>query len=158
MEVEGVVANPPGHCALLVAAGLRGLALDAQVHDVVAADGTRIHHKVPGPQSHCIPLLHLVFVRLLHFDMLSRVLRIVTDLENRATSFGISIGHVCFIIFCLGHVHILCDFLLCFICAHGLRKKSFLGFNRFGKRDEKKKEIPLKEGVKLIREISSALL
>ena len=36
VEVEGVVAHPPGHGALLASgAGLVGLALDAQVHDVV---------------------------------------------------------------------------------------------------------------------------
>ena len=36
VEVEGVVAHPPGHGALFAGgAGLVGLALDAQVHDVV---------------------------------------------------------------------------------------------------------------------------
>ncbi|KAJ8520660.1 hypothetical protein ON010_g17914 [Phytophthora cinnamomi] len=40
-------ADAPGHCALL-AGGRRlvGLALDAQVHDVVAADGAVVHHDV----------------------------------------------------------------------------------------------------------------
>ena len=38
---------------------LVGLALDAQVHDVVAADGAVVHHDVPGPQRHGVPLLHL---------------------------------------------------------------------------------------------------
>ena len=38
---------------------LVGLALDAEVHDVVATDGAVVHHDVPGPQSHSVPLLHL---------------------------------------------------------------------------------------------------
>ena len=42
-----------------VMAHLVGLTLDAQVHDVVPADGAVVHHDVPGPQSHCVPLLHL---------------------------------------------------------------------------------------------------
>ena len=60
VEVEGVVAHPPGHCALLAGgAGLVGLTLDAQVHDVVPADGAVVHHDVPGPQRARIQLLHL---------------------------------------------------------------------------------------------------
>ena len=60
MEVEGVVAHPPGHCALLAgSAGLVGLALDAQVHDVVPAYGAVVHHNVPGPQGARVPFLHL---------------------------------------------------------------------------------------------------
>ena len=60
VEVEGVVAHPPGHGALLAGgAGLVGLALDAQVHDVVPADGAVVNHNVPSPQGHGVPLLHL---------------------------------------------------------------------------------------------------
>merc|ERR1719384_1035 len=60
VEVEGVVTHPPGNRALLAGgARLVCLALDAQVHDVVAADGAVIHHDVPGPQRHRVPLLHL---------------------------------------------------------------------------------------------------
>ena len=60
VEVEGVVAHPPGHRALLTGGrGLVGLALDAQVHDVVAADGAVVHHNVPSPQGDGVPLLHL---------------------------------------------------------------------------------------------------
>ena len=78
VEVEGVVTHPPGHGTLLASgAGLArvtsltdhlldqvspylvGLALDAQVHDVVPADGAVVHHDVPGPESHSVPLLHL---------------------------------------------------------------------------------------------------
>ena len=78
VEVEGVVTHPPGNRALL-ARGARlehndtmnfltynncvrhlvGLALDAEVHDVVATDGAVVHHDVPGPQSHGVPLLDL---------------------------------------------------------------------------------------------------
>ena len=67
MEVEGVVAHPPGHGAPLAGGrGLVGLALDAQVHDVVPADGAVVHHDVPGPQSNSIPLLHLKPLLVLH--------------------------------------------------------------------------------------------
>merc|ERR1719356_1146155 len=60
VEVEGVVTHPPGHGALLAGgARLIGLTLDAQVHDVVPADGAVVHHDVPGPQGHGVPLLHL---------------------------------------------------------------------------------------------------
>ena len=69
VEVEGVVAHPPGHGALLAGgAGLVGLALDAQVHDVVPADGAVVHHDVPGPQSHGVPLLHLKPLLVLRYD------------------------------------------------------------------------------------------
>mmetsp|Transcript_16529 Transcript_16529/g.39678 ORF Transcript_16529/g.39678 Transcript_16529/m.39678 type:complete len:232 (-) Transcript_16529:279-974(-) len=60
VEVEGVVAHAPRHCALL--ARLRtlvGLALDAGVHDVIAADGTVVHNDVPGPECDGVPLLDL---------------------------------------------------------------------------------------------------
>lgn len=47
MEVEGVVADAPGHSALLAGGrGLVRLALDAQIHDVVAADGAIVHHNI----------------------------------------------------------------------------------------------------------------
>ncbi len=60
MEVEGVVAHAPGHGALLAGGrGLVGLALDTEVHDVVAAYGAVVHHDVPCPQGHRVPLLHL---------------------------------------------------------------------------------------------------
>ena len=45
-----MIAHPPGHSALLASGtGLVGLALDAQVHDVVPADRAVVHHNVPGP-------------------------------------------------------------------------------------------------------------
>ena len=41
------IADAPRHSALLRDnGGLVGLALDAQVHDVVAADGAVVHHDV----------------------------------------------------------------------------------------------------------------
>ena len=44
VEVEGVVAHPPGHGALLAGgAGLVSLALDAQVHDVVPGQWALSH-------------------------------------------------------------------------------------------------------------------
>jgi len=38
---------------------LIGLALNAQVHDVVAANGASVDHDVPGPEGDGIPLLDL---------------------------------------------------------------------------------------------------
>ena len=59
VEVEGVVAHPPGHRALLRGGRrLVGLAFDAQVHDVVAANGAVVHHDVPSPKCDRVPFLH----------------------------------------------------------------------------------------------------
>lgn len=60
MEVEGMVARAPGHGALLVrvGSGIR-LALDAQIHDRVAADGAVVDVNVPRPHGHRIPALDL---------------------------------------------------------------------------------------------------
>lgn len=47
MVVEGMIALTPCHSALvLVGIGIC-LTLDAQIHDVVATDGTIIHRHVP---------------------------------------------------------------------------------------------------------------
>ena len=76
VEVEGVVAHPPGHGALLAGgAGLVGLALDAQVHDVVPADGAVVHHDVPGPQSDGVPLLHLKPLLVLRYNVVLLLVR-----------------------------------------------------------------------------------
>ena len=67
MEVEGVVAHPLGHGALLAGlAGLVGLALDEQVHDVVPADDTD-DLDVPGRQCSRFPLLNSEPVFQQHF-------------------------------------------------------------------------------------------
>ena len=53
-----MVAHPPGHGALLAGgAGLVGLALNAEVHDVFPADGAVVHHNIQGP--HLKPFLVL---------------------------------------------------------------------------------------------------
>lgn len=58
VEMERMIADSPGYCALLrCGRGLVGLALYAEIHDVVPANGTVVHNNVPGPKSHCIPLL-----------------------------------------------------------------------------------------------------
>ena len=47
MEVEGVIADAPCHRALLrCGTRLIGLTFDAQVHDVISANGTRVHNNV----------------------------------------------------------------------------------------------------------------
>ena len=51
------VANSPCDGALLARGGcLVGLAVDAQVHDVVAADGAVVDDDVPGPERNGVPL------------------------------------------------------------------------------------------------------
>ncbi len=61
VKVKGVIAVAPGDVALRrrVGIGLVRLALDAQVHDVIAADGTVVHGDVPRPEGDAAPLLHL---------------------------------------------------------------------------------------------------
>ena len=57
MEMEGMVADPPGDRALFSGGStLVCLTFDAQVHDVVPADGAVVDHDIPSPQCHCIPL------------------------------------------------------------------------------------------------------
>jgi hypothetical protein len=51
------VTNSPRDSALLACGGcLVGLAVDAQVHDVVAADGAVVDDNVPGPERYGVPL------------------------------------------------------------------------------------------------------
>ena len=65
VEVEGMVAHAPRDCALLRRCRcLVRLALDAEIHDVVAADGTVVHHDVPRPKRHRVPFLYLEPVRV----------------------------------------------------------------------------------------------
>ena len=76
VEVEGVVADAPvfgvlggrprekrgiSPCDFAILRGCRRLiclALNAHVHDVVAADGARVDHDVPAPQRHSVPLFN----------------------------------------------------------------------------------------------------
>ncbi len=52
------VANPPGDGALLRRGrSLIGLAVDAQIHDVVAADGAVVDDDVPRPECDRVPLI-----------------------------------------------------------------------------------------------------
>ena len=51
------IADTPGDSALLArGTGLVGLTVNAQVHDVVAADGAVVDHDVPRPESDGVPL------------------------------------------------------------------------------------------------------
>jgi hypothetical protein len=51
------VADTPGNGALFTGRGcLVGLAVDAQVHNVVTADGAVVDDDVPSPEGDCIPL------------------------------------------------------------------------------------------------------
>lgn len=60
VEMESMVADSPCYSAFLTSGrSLVCLAFDAQVHNVVSADGTVVNDDVPSPKSYCIPLLHL---------------------------------------------------------------------------------------------------
>jgi hypothetical protein len=51
------VADTPGDGAFLARSrSLVGLALDAEVHDVVTADGAVVDDNVPSPESYSVPL------------------------------------------------------------------------------------------------------
>jgi len=52
------VAYPPSDSALLRRGrSLIGLAVNAQIHNVVAADGAVVDDDVPRPERNCIPLI-----------------------------------------------------------------------------------------------------
>lgn len=54
------IADTPSDGALLAGGTcLVGLAVDAQVHDVVAADGAVVDDDIPRPQRDCVPLSNL---------------------------------------------------------------------------------------------------
>ena len=66
VEVEGMVTNPPSNSTLLTrSTRLVRLALDAEVHNMVPADGAIIHNNIPGPESDGVPLLDLKSLGLL---------------------------------------------------------------------------------------------
>lgn len=87
MEVEGVVyiaaidrqqcvrhkksafmtrtADTPGYCTLLTGGrGLVGLAFNAQVHDMIAADGAVVHHDVYKAKDTVSSLIYMQFAGL----------------------------------------------------------------------------------------------
>lgn len=60
MEVERVIARPPGYSALFGGATLLvSLALNAKVHNMISANGARIYLDVPRPQRDGIPFFDL---------------------------------------------------------------------------------------------------
>jgi len=60
MKVESVVAHAPGDVALF-GSGRRlvGLALDAEIHNVIAADRAIVDDDVPRPKRNRVPLFNL---------------------------------------------------------------------------------------------------
>jgi len=60
VEMESVIADSPSHCAFFAGGrGLVRLALDAEVHDMVSANGAVVDNNVPCPQGDGVPFLHL---------------------------------------------------------------------------------------------------
>lgn len=63
MEVESMITSTPSHSAFFGGGGLLiSLAFDAQVHDVITANGTRVDLNIPRPQSYRVPFLDLEFL------------------------------------------------------------------------------------------------
>jgi len=90
MEMEGVIADAPGYGAFLAGSRcLVGLAVNAQVHDVVTANGTVVDNNIPGPESDGIPLL----------DFEALLSRVGSCVGLGGLGLGRSIGH-----FNVGHV------------------------------------------------------
>lgn len=91
MKVEGMVTDAPSHGAFIASdRGLVRLALNAEIHNVVTADGTVVDHYVPRPQSHCVPLLD--FEALLLFVLAIGVAGFASLLGDRGGAGRI--GHV----------------------------------------------------------------
>ena len=66
MEVKCMVADPPSNSAFLTGgASLVSLALDTEIHNVIPANCTIIHHNIPGPEGNGTPLLDLEALGLL---------------------------------------------------------------------------------------------
>lgn len=60
VKVKGVIADAPGDGALLVGGRLLiRLALDAQIHNVIAANGAIVDDNVPRPECDGAPLFQL---------------------------------------------------------------------------------------------------
>lgn len=60
VEVKSVVTDTPSNSALFTGGGsLIGLALNAEVHNVVSANSTVVDNNIPCPESDRRPLLHL---------------------------------------------------------------------------------------------------
>jgi hypothetical protein len=70
VEVESVIADTPRDGAFFGGGGrLVGLAFDAQVHDVVTADGTVVDDDIPGPECDRVPLMYaLVMLSRMSFN------------------------------------------------------------------------------------------
>jgi len=59
VEVESVIADSPGHGALLIRSrSLVGLTFNTVVHDMISANGAVVDDDIPGPESHSVPLLN----------------------------------------------------------------------------------------------------
>jgi hypothetical protein len=123
------VADSPRDCALFTCGCcLIGLAVDAQVHDVVTANGAVVDDDVPGPECDSVPLWRCVSWRpysyalevldayLLHLELLLSVHGITACAGFGALDFGCSacIGHLdvghgcCLAVVCGVFVVVLC--------------------------------------------------
>ena len=102
------IADAPGDGALL-ARGRRlvGLALDAEVHDVITADSAVVDDDVPCPESYSVPLSYISFdsscllgaAHLLDFEALLVAVCTGSSLGNLRLRRGrishVDVGHVC---------------------------------------------------------------
>jgi len=87
VEVEGMIADPPSNSAFFARRrSLVGLTFDAEIHDVISADGTVVDDDVPGPQGHGIPLLH--FEPLLSISLGVDIGTLLLGNESRCRGIG----------------------------------------------------------------------
>jgi len=60
VEVESVITDTPGSVTLFTAGShLVGLTINAEVHDVVSANGTVVNDDIPCPERDRVPFLNL---------------------------------------------------------------------------------------------------
>lgn len=58
-----MIAYSPSNSTFLAGSrGLVSLTFDAEIHDMISADGTVVNHNIPSPESNGIPLFDLEFL------------------------------------------------------------------------------------------------
>jgi hypothetical protein len=81
--MEGVIANTPSYSTFITCGrGLIGLTFNAQVHNVITANGTVVYYDTPSPQGYRVPFLHFKFLSSTLALASSRLLRLLLLLSR----------------------------------------------------------------------------
>lgn len=93
VEMKGVVACTPSHSALLLGARAQRvcLALNAQIHNLVATNGAIVHGHVPRPERLRLPLFHYETLRL--WLRITTRWCLIGELFNVLEFFGVRVIH-----------------------------------------------------------------